>query len=242
MNTEKLTATDRTVLNRFCLEIATHIRFSTNCIRRPFTEAMLRAAFSEMETQTAERIEKLREKAKNYAALSFEGPLSDYFGGKPSEEEYAAYVEELIEQETQALKTRESCYTVSVDCEFSGEEARALYTSFHPRATFGYSNQLHDECRAELTPSLRLRLQKTELCKRPSFDCESRTFGSFFLEELCGFFEDTALFAGDRMLSETISHERIYDLYLTEKECRQFETFEGREQRNRKILNKLGMS
>ena len=47
------------------------------------------------------------------------------------------------------------------------------------------------------------------------------------------------MFVGNRLIMETISHERMYDLYLNEEELNLFETFEGKEARNKAIIKKL---
>ena len=82
MFTYKLTATDRTVLNRFCLQIATKIKFSTNCIRQPLTMELLNNAFSEVEEKTHQEITKLQNNVGNYENLHFDEQTLRFFGGK----------------------------------------------------------------------------------------------------------------------------------------------------------------
>ena len=208
-------------------------------VRQPLTMELLNNAFSEVEEKTHQEITKLQNNVGNYENLHFDEQTLRFFGGKPSKEEYEEYANSLIEQEKQALKSIKNCYLIDVDNEFANERARALHLSFHPRATFGYSNQLHEECSVEVTPALRELFLKTDLCKRAVFECEKRSYGSFFIEELCAFYEDTNMFVGNRLIMETISHERMYDIYLNEEELNLFETFEGKEARNKAIIKKL---
>ena len=239
MNTLSLSATDRTVLNRFCLSIATKIIFSTNCLRQPFNSELLQSAFAEYESKVQQRISKLKNNLKNFDSLEFDNAIISYFGGKPEKAEYAEYIDILIKQEQEVAENIKNCYHISVDNEFESEDARNLHKSFNPKVTFGYSNQLHEQCCVFLTPELKKLFLRTDLCKRATFDLEERSFGSFFLPESGCFYEDCSMYSGDRLIMETVSHERIYNLYLSDNELEDFLTFENKEKRNSDIIKKL---
>ncbi len=240
MNTYKLTATDRCVINRFLLSEADEIEFSTNCIRQPLSPEMLSLAFEEVERKAEERIAKIRLLLKDFDSGNLPEHLKAYFGDDVNREDIAEYIGQRAKQEKEVAESIKNSYMVWVDNEFFGDErAKKLHHTFNPRVTFGYSNRLHEECRVPLNDGLRKMLLKTQLCKRCSFN-ESFSFGAFSLEEIrCSYYEDTRLFIKGKCIMETISHEQMYDLYLSDALIERFSGFENKKERNEKIIKKL---
>ncbi len=240
MNTYKLTATDRCVMNRFLLSVADEIEFSTNCIRQPLSLEKLDIAFREVESKAKERIEKTRQILDDFDNGELPGLLKLYLGDDAKREDIIEYIDRIIRQENEVVKSIKNSYIISVDNEFWGDDkAKALHNSFNPRVTFGYSNQLHEECRVALTDELRKMLLRSQLCKRCSYN-ECFSFGAFTIDEIaCSFYEDTKLFIKDKCIMETISHEQMYDLYLSDDLITTFLNFENKKERNEKIIKKL---
>ncbi len=243
MNTYKLTATDRCVVNRFLLLVADEIEFSTNCIRQPLSLEKLDIAFQEVEIKAKERIEKTRLLLNDFDNGKLPERLKAYFGDDVKRENVIEYIDRIIRQENKLVKRIKNTYIISVDNEFWGDDkAKELHYSFNPRVTFGYSNQLHEECRAILTDQLRKILLKSQLCKRCSYN-ECFSFGAFTIDEIaCSFYEDTKLFIKENCIMETISHEQMYDLYLSDDLIAKFLDFEDKKERNEKIIKKLKVS
>ncbi len=242
MNTYKLTATDRCVINRFLLSEADKIEFSTNCIRQPLSLEKLEIAFQEVEAKAKERIEKTRSLLNKFDNGELPEELKAYYGDAMKREDIIEYIDRIIRQESEVVKSIKNTYMISVDNEFWGDDkAKELHCSFNPRVTFGYSNKLHEECKVALTDELKKILLKTQLCKRCSYN-ECFSFGAFTIDEItCSFYEDTKLFINGNCVMETISHEQIYDLYLSDELMAKLLNFEDKKDRNEKIIKKLNI-
>ncbi len=240
MNTYKLTATDRCVINRFLLLVADEIEFSTICIRQPLSLEKLELAFQETENNAKERIEETRLLLEDFDNGKLPDGLKAYFGDEVKREDVIEYIDQRIKQEYEVVKSIKNSYMIYVDNEFFGDDrAKELHNSFNPRVTFGYSNRLHEECRTILTDRLRNILLKSQLCKRCSFN-DSFSFGAFTIDEIaCSFYEDTKLFINGMCIMETISHEQMYELYLSDDLIAKFSDFEDKKERNEKIIKKL---
>ncbi len=241
MNTYKLTATERCVLNRFLLLVADEIEFSTTCIRQPFSFEKLEIAFKEVENKAKERIEKTRSFLIDFDNGKLPEWLKAYFGDAVKREEVEEYIDQRVRQEKEVVESIKNSYMVSVDNQFFGDDkAKELHCSFNPRVTFGYSNQLHEECRVTLTAQLRKIFSKSQLCKRCNFNAELFSYGAFTLDEIaCSYYEDTKFFIRGKCVMGTISHEQMYDLYLCDELITTFLNFENKKGRNEKIIKKL---
>lgn len=239
LNTTKLTINDRNTLNKFSLQIATNMKFSTTCLRQPFTMEMLENAFAELEEKYQEQIAELQNDLENFDNLTLPPALLVYFGGVPSKQKYVSYINESIAQQKSCLENIKLNYSIYVSANFYNEAGKALHMSFNPRVTFGYSNVLHEECSVQLTDDLRKLFEKTTLCHKEAFDALNRSYASFYLKETACYYEDTSMYVGDRMIMDSVSHEQMYDIYFTDEDIELFRNFEGKQSRNEKIISKL---
>ena len=241
MNTYKLTATDRRVINKFLLSVADEMEFSTNCIRQPLSLEKLEIAFKEVENKAKKRIEETRSLLTDFDNGNLPLHLKSYFGDDVKREDVALHIEQVVLQENYVVKSIKNNYTVSVVNDFFDDAtARDLHLSFNPRVTFGYSNQLHEECRVALTPSLRELFSKSQLCKQDKINAELFSYGAFTIDKIaCSYYEDTKFFINGKCIMATISHEQIYNLSLSNDLLIQFLNFENKKDRNQKIIAKI---
>ncbi len=241
MNTYKLTPTDRRVINKFLLLVADEMEFSTNCIRQPLSFEKLELAFKEVENESKERIEKTRSLIIDFDNGNLPVSLKSYFGDAVTREDVMGYIDQIITQEQGFVESIKKSYMVWVDYHFFGDnKAKELHYSFNPRVTFGYSSQLHEVCRVILTDELRNMFSNSPLCKRYKFKTDRFDFGAFTLDEIsCSYYEDTKFFIKEKCIMETVSHEQMYDLDLSNDLLARFLDFEDKKARNEKIIKKL---
>lgn len=138
MNTYKLTATDRCVINRFLLFVADEMEFSTNCIRQPFSLKKLELAFEEVENNAKERIEKINLLLQDFDNGNLSAHLKEFFGDSVTRKDIIEYIDQMTMQENEVVKSIRNSYMISVNNEFFGvDKAKELHYSFNPRVTFG---------------------------------------------------------------------------------------------------------
>jgi len=236
MFTGTLTPLERSVMIRFALEIGDEAKCRTNCLLRPFTSELLEAAFREKEAEIEKRERAYIETAKTFDPATASDALRTYLGGTVTAESYAKYVADLIRQEEEVKKMIRRSYHVSVEYAYLTEADAALHKSLSPRVSFGYTNELHEECAFALTREIKDAFQDSSLGGEPE---EGYDFGAFYVGETPLYYEDLEVKAGGETILSTVSHEGIMDLFLCEEDFRQFVNFELQRPRNRKIAEKL---
>lgn len=235
MNAGALSKTQINVITRFCIFIGDRAEISTRCLLRPLSPEILEAAFKTREEDVTRRIADLEKKKRNYNPEDADEFLISYFEGAPSRAQYSEYIDCLIKQETENPDIRKF-YSVSVDYGFLKKERLDFHNSLNPVCTFGYSSMLHELCAFDLSEELKSWLYSA---------FPDRCFpgcGAFFTEGAGEgiFYEDLCVEKNGKIILETISHEEDVCLHLTSEQLSEFAFFEGKEQRNSKILKKLG--
>lgn len=241
MNTSKLTKSERLAIIRFCLNRGTRVKFSTHSLLRPFEMRYLENAFNEWDAENAERFEKHRQEIEDYKNGK---PLSWFyimhFGSKakPSVKE----LEERLDKAMNDIFDIRKSYSLAVSYVYLSEEVLSFHNSMNPKITFGYSNQLHEECDSEITDTV---------CNRLLFSFKDSkgieaflTFGGFTVgkitdDESLLYYEDLIIFRGNKKLLSTITHENMFDIFFSDEDIKAFRPFEDNIERNDKIINKL---
>ena len=243
MNTLRLTKSERLTIIRFCLNRGTHIKCSTHSLLRPLEMQFLEKAFAEREAEhdkEAAEISRVLSDYKNGKPLSepLRGHLEMLYGKKPTKKQ----IEEFFSRALKDLPQIRASYGVSVDYEYLSEDVLAFHNSMNPKITFGYSNQLHEECDSEITDAVRNMLLP---CFKDSKDIEVfLTFGAFAVGKTTDefsptYYEDLIILRGGKELLSTITHEEIFDLVFDDEDIKAFGLFENSVERNEKIISKL---
>jgi hypothetical protein len=234
LTTYTLEKAERLALIRFCLSVGTRLKCSTRQLLRPFDMKLLEAAFAEQESKTALRVAGYRRQLDDYKSKGIlDKRLQAEFETAPSEA-VKAYFAAVIKQ-TEGINFRKS-FQLAVDYAFLTPAQLAFHASLNPRVTFGYSNVLHEECDCAVTQALRERLMPSFI-NAPDQD-DFYSCGGFIVEEML-FYDDLAIWREGRPILETISHETMFALRLTEDELLAFIPYESKPARNRKIVRKL---
>ncbi len=230
-----LTAEERATVMRFAIEIGDEAKIRTNCLLRPLDGALLENAFKEKEKEISKREKAYVDSVKNFDPKTVSSSLRDYLG-EVTEDSYAKYVASLIKQEEEVKEHLRKSYSVTVDYAYLSKNDAAFHNSLSPRVTFGYSNELHEECSFALTRERKDALLDSSLGSDPD---EQMDYGAFYLGETPLYYEDLEVKAGGETILSTVSHEQILDLWLSKEDFVKFVDFELNKKRNRKIAEKL---
>lgn len=215
----QFTAEERNILIRYCLSIATRAKCSTKALLRPFRQKYLKEAFAEQGKEHTERIAQYERAMKEYDPQTTKLPqwVRDFFEGVPTKEEYARYCRQIIKQEKDVLRSLKRSYSVQVDYAFVGRKLLAFHNSLNPRATFGYSNCLHEECDFVLDEEKRKAFLDSSLAELPQHEFDwIHDWGNVAFGGVSLIYEDLTLFRGDVRVLETISHEQMMTVRLDE--------------------------
>lgn len=237
-----LTPKDRNAIIRYCISIGTMARCSTTRLLRPFKQKYLVSALHELKSNQQDRIAKIEEQIclYNMDQLCLSDWLIEFFGGKPTKKQFEEHMREQIIQERKMVKSFSKCYTICVDFEHISKELLAFHNSLNPHVTFGYSSMLHEECNFELTKENKRAFLNSSLKDLPAWEKDwSHDWGYVFFGrhiDLC--YEDLIIFRGDRCILDTISHEHMMTLYLSDEEIENFALFEEND-KNLATIEKL---
>ena len=242
MNTFKLSKPERLAIIRFCLNNGTRIKCSTHSLVRPLEMRYLDDAFKEWDGENAARFEKARKEIEDYKNG---GPLSWFFivhgvRKKPTIQELEECLNRAIEEEE--ISNIRKSYSIAVDFVYLSEEILNFHNSMNPKITFGYSNVLHEECDSEITDAVRRRLLPC-FKENKNIDLDF-TFGGFKVGDFTAdesplYYEDLIISRGDKEILSTTTHEYEFDLFFNDEDIAAFRSFEGKTERNEKIINKL---
>ena len=225
-----ITPKERNALIRFCISIGTRAKCSTHSVMRPFKQKYLLQALSEMKSKHLKTISDYEERIElcNSGKLEMSKEFIDFFDGEPKKEQVIGYYREIIKQEKDVLRSLLKSYTIPVDYSFATKKQLAFHNSLNPRITFGYSNVLHEECDFSLTDEVKSAFLVSSLSEVPEYkDDWTHDWGNVFFETVVNLlYEDLEVFAGERRILETISHERMMTVFLTDKELDLFNVFE----------------
>ena len=150
------------------------------------------------------------------------------------------FTEKILEDafadcQKESLEHIRKSYFVSVDYQFIPEEILNFHNSLSPKVTFGYSNQLHEECTFALTDERKKYIEKN-MKINSTFDF----YGAFYLGDYSGiYYEDTVIWIGEKVVFECVSHESMMDVYLDEETERLFLAYKGERKENARIMEKL---
>ena len=235
--TGELNAEERAAVIRYTVEIGEKASCRTTCLLRPLTGKLLEDAFRERERKIEERERAYVQRARTFDPAKVTPEYRSFFGGEVTAERFGKYIAESIKQEEEAKATLRRSYHVTVDYAYLEAEDRALHRSLSPRVTFGDSNELHEVCEFTLTRELKDLLMDSSLGdvdEEEGFD-----YGSFYVGKTPLYYQDLTVTIGGQTVLETVSHEEILDLFLTEEELKAFRDFELNKARNEKIVAKL---
>lgn len=241
------TPAERNALIRYAVSIGTRAKLRTRVLLRPLKMKDLQEAFEERELFYQREDEKLKKQREEYdpSKIAPDSPLANYFGKVPSKEEYGEYCSALIWQCNEASKRIRLSYSVFVENSIPNKLMK-LHRSLNPRVSFGYSNILHEECDFELTDEIKKILMNASLKTLP-YNARDliHDFGYVIIGDeaparslpLC--YEDLYVYSGNRNMLYCLSHERQCGIDFTEDELNGFLHFDGKEETNRKIINKI---
>ena len=237
------TPAERNALIRFAVAVGTRAKCATRSLLRPLKMRDLQSALREQEGGHRKIIEEYSRKAAEYEAGVT--PLSQaalsFFEGVPSKEHFAAYCNDIIRQEQEVLRRSRREYQISVSYGFLPRKLLRFHRSLSPRVTFGYSNVLHEECDFVLTDEVRRAFLASSLAELPQYKGDwTHDFGYVYFGSLIElFYEDLTVFAGERCILETVSHEGICGADFTDEELERFLAWEGKPAARRKLVQKL---
>lgn len=235
------TPAERNAVIRFAITVGDRAKCSTRSLLRPLKMSDLQAAFREREEGHRRTIEEYRKKAEEYE----EGvtPLSEraikFFGGVPTKEDFVSYCNDIIKQEREMLRHVRRGYHVAVDFQYTPKKLLRFHQSLSPRVTFGYTSVLHEECDFALTDEVRQAFLNSSLAELPAYKEDfSHDFGYVFFDSIIAlFYEDFAVFKGERCILDTVSHERMFTVDLSGEELEALRSFEGK--KNGKLVQKI---
>ena len=226
-----LTPQERNALIRYCIVIGTRARCSTRAILRPFKQKYLTYALRELKSSHLEQIEKFKQQIILYQNGELEPTegIIGYFNGIPSKKQYERYVNELIKQENNIVNSISKSYTINVNFSHISKELLEFHNSLNPRITFGYSNVLHEECDFELNNNVKNAFLNASLKELPAWEQDwTHDWGYVFFDSIINlFYEDLCVFRGDRCILETISHDQMLTINLSDEELENFLGFEN---------------
>lgn len=219
-----LTPKERNLMIRYCIGVGTRAQCSTKELYRPLKQKDLRMAFEEQDRKTLERIAEYERHMREYDPKHPSEDLFVVFDSVPTKEEFENYCKSMIEEEKELLRGSRRCYSVSVDYEDISSFWMKFHKSLSPRVTFGYSNELHEECNFELNEESREAFLHSSLTAPPAKreDWGIVTFGNMELA-----YEDLSVYRGDDCILTAISHEEIMLAQLDEKDFDAIERMPG---------------
>lgn len=233
----KFTPDERNMLIRYCLTVATRGKCATTALLRPFKQKYLKEAFDEQNKKYTERIAQYDRSMREYDPKTTKLPqwALDYFGGSPTQETYAGYCKQRIKLEKQALRSLKCNYIVYVDYGFVGKKLVAFHNSLNPRATFGYGNVLHEECDFVLDEEKRAAFLNSSLAQPQRYAHDWAHWGNVEFGGARLHYEDLTLFRGEECIIETITHEQMMTVRLSETDIAALALYND----CKKLVNKL---
>ena len=234
---------ERNALIRLCISIGTRAKCITHAVMRPFKQKYLSRALREVQERHLKTISGYEERIElcNNGKLEMSKEFIDFFDGAPTKEQVIDYYREIIKQEKSTMRLRKKSYTIPIDYEFTTKKQLAFHNSLNPRVTFGYSNVLHEECDFALTDEVKSAFLNSSLNEVPEYkDDWTHDWGNVFFESVVNLlYEDLEVFIGERCILETVSHERMMTVSLTDEELDLFNSFEVKRGDRMKTIQKL---
>lgn len=236
--TMDLTREDRSTIIRFCLTRGDRATMRTGYLVRPLSMADLEAAFKERESEIDKRILEYKANMENFDPNNTNENLRSFFGGEPTKTEFCTYINDLIRQEQEARAQIRLSYHISVDMSALTPADIAFHMSLSPKVTFGYSNELHEECDFALTDKIRARLLSSSISDSDPFD--GWDYGALYLDSNMALtYEDIEIMKNGEIMLSTVSHEEMFDVFFDTDDKKAFIDFEGQTKRNLEIWEKV---
>lgn len=131
-------------------------------------------------------------------------------------------------------------YHIAVDFQYTPEKLLRFHKPLSPRVTFGYTNVLHGECDFALTDGVRQAFLQSSLAELPQYKGDrTHDFGYVFSDSVIAlFYEDLAVFKGERCILHTVSHEAMFTADFSEEDTEKFRSFDGK--RSAGLVRKIG--
>ena len=234
---------ERNALIRYCLSVGTRAKCSTRAVMRPFKQKYLTAALRELRKNFMQKISEYTEWMQTYVEGETKLPdwMIDYFEGIPTKEIFTDYCCSVIKQERGTLRSLMKNYSIRVDFAFTDKKWLAFHYSLNPRVTFGYSNRLHEVCDFALTEEVKNAFLNSSLKELSTWEQDwTHDWGYVYFDSITNLlYEDLAVLIGERYILDTVSHEEMMTVSLTDEELTAFIDFEGKRNENLATIEKL---
>lgn len=223
-----LTPKERNLLIRYCISTGTRAKCSTKALCRPLRLKDLRMAFEEHDQKCLARIAECETWMRDFDPNNVPKSMRSMFGSVPSKEEFTSYCESLIMQAKDSMGELRRSYIIRVDYEFISPFWMEFHRSLSPRVTFGYSNELHEECDFWLDEEEYDQFLHSSLLDPPADrDDWMHDWGNVIFGNMELVYEDLTVYFREECMLETISHEEIMIVHLSEKDVREIEGMKG---------------
>lgn len=235
-----MTAKERNLLIRYCVNVATRGKCATKALLRPFKQRYLKEASVEQCKEHVEHIAQYERAMQEYDPQTAQLPqwMLDYFGGVPTKEQYATYCRQIIKQERDVLRSLKRNYSVYVDYDLLGRKLFAFHNSLNPRVTFGYSNRLHEECDFAFDDIKREAFLQSSLADLPRWKGDwMHDWGNVVFGTMQLIYEDLTLYRGETCILETVSHEEMMTVRLEETDLQALAAQKGGSTLVKKLRN-----
>jgi hypothetical protein len=232
-NTKRLTKKERLALIRYCIMVSQKFTCKTDALLRPFNMLYLQEALKEKE----ESIHKHIEYYNTILSLLQSGSLNESQDMEflkytvPEGEDIEAYYNSQILIEEEEFNKKD--YFIHVNYSDISEEDLNFHFSLSPKVTFGANRTLHEYIAAELTDQLREKFINGFL----DDNTESASYGNFIKGGLS--YVDFTFGVAECNYVSTDTELKNFLINLPDELLQEFIYFEGQQERNKKIIEKL---